>query len=59
MASDELDFRPFQFRSPESSDRKWLEWFREEYGRRLYNIDVDPKPDAPFRLDVTAFVAAC
>jgi AraC-like DNA-binding protein len=53
MASDELDFRPFQFRSPESSDRKWLEWFREEYGRRLYNIDVDPKPDAPFRLDVT------
>lgn len=53
MAPDELDFRPLQFRSPESPDRKWLEWFRDEYGRRLYNIDIDPNPDAPFRLDVT------
>jgi AraC-like DNA-binding protein len=53
MTADELDFRPLQFKSPESPDRKWLEWFRDEYGRRLYNIDIDPNPDAPFRLDVT------
>lgn len=52
MASDELDFRPIQFKSPESPDRNWLEWFREEYGRRLYSIDIDPHPDAPFRLNV-------
>ncbi len=52
MASDELDFRTLQFKSPESPDRKWLEWFRDEYGRRLYKIDIDPNPDAPFRLEV-------
>lgn len=52
MASDELDFRPLRFKSPESPDRQWLEWFRDEYGRQLYNIDIDPNPDSPFRLDV-------
>ena len=52
MASDELDFKTLQFKSPESPDRKWLEWFRDEYSRRLYKIDIDPDPDAPFRLDV-------
>ncbi|MBA7481666.1 hypothetical protein ES707_17140 [subsurface metagenome] len=52
MASDILDFRPLRFKSPESPDRKWLEWFRDQYSRQLYNIDIDPNPDTPFRLEV-------
>jgi AraC-like DNA-binding protein len=56
MAADDLDFRNRQFKSPASPDRKWLEWFRDEYGRRLYKIEIDPAPDAPFQMDVTTRV---
>jgi len=51
MPSDESDFRKFSFKSPDIVDRKWLEWFREEYSRRFYKLDIDPSPDAPFRME--------
>jgi AraC-like DNA-binding protein len=54
MTSDSHEFRKRRFKSPELVDRKWLEWFREEFGRQLYNIDFEPSPDAPFRMEATS-----
>ncbi len=48
--SDVHDFRKVQFASPEPVNRKWLEWFSEEFGREHFNLDMQPAPDIPFRL---------
>jgi len=53
MSSDELDFRKLSFKSPEAVDRRWLEWFREEFGRRMFRVDIEPAADVPFWLDNT------
>jgi AraC-like DNA-binding protein len=53
MTVDERNFRKLHFKSPETYDRRWIEWFREEFNRQLYNIDIQPDPDAPFRLEAT------
>jgi AraC-like DNA-binding protein len=51
MPSDEPDFKKLSFKSPDAPDRRWLEWFREEYSRQFYKLDIEPRLDAPFRLD--------
>lgn len=48
--SDPHDFRKHQFASPKDVDRNWLEWFSEEFGREHFKLDMQPAPDAPFRL---------
>lgn len=48
--SDPYDFRKLQFVSPETVDRKWLDWFSEEFGREHFKFDMQPAADAPFRL---------
>lgn len=53
MSSDESDFTKLNFRSPEAPECQWLEWFREEYGRQLYKLDIEPDSDAPFKLEAT------
>src|SRR5688500_11056208 len=50
ILSDMHDFRKVQFASPEPVNRKWLEWFSEEFGREHFNLDMQPVPDIPFRL---------
>lgn len=54
MPSDDSDFKKFHFKSPDRVDRKWLEWFREEYGRRVYGVDMEPDPDVPLSLEGTS-----
>ena len=54
MASIELDFRKLQFKSPDTVDRPWLEWFREEFSQRMFQSDVEIDATAPFWLDATA-----
>ena len=56
MASEELDFRRLHYKSPEFFDRKWFEWFREEFARRVFGVDMAPDPDVPFSLEGTARV---
>jgi AraC-like DNA-binding protein len=53
MTADQRAFRKTHFRAPETFDRQWVEWFREEFNRQLYNIDIEPDPDAPFRFEAT------
>ncbi|CAN1724209.1 AraC family transcriptional regulator, positive regulator of tynA and feaB [Hyphomicrobium sp. 1Nfss2.1] len=53
MTARELDFSRLNFRSPETPDRKWLEWFREEFSRRVFQADVETNADAPFWLDAS------
>jgi AraC-like DNA-binding protein len=48
--SEELDFSKMRFELPETSDRKTLEWIREEFGRRHFRVDIEPDADAPLRL---------
>lgn len=53
MASDQPDFKKFCFKSPDVVDRKWLEWFREEYGRQYVNLDLELASDVPAQFDLT------
>lgn len=53
MTSAEQDFRRVRFKSPETVDKPWLEWFREQYGRQFYKLDVEPCSDSAFKLEVT------
>jgi AraC-like DNA-binding protein len=53
MDSDDRDFRKFQFKSPAVVDRKWLEWFREQYGRQFVKLDIELAPDVPPQFDLT------
>jgi AraC-like DNA-binding protein len=54
MSADGDDFRKIHFKSPDAVDRRWLEWFREEFSRQLYRIDIEPSADAPFELEATS-----
>jgi AraC-like DNA-binding protein len=56
MTSSHDDFKKRHLKSPEVFDRAWLEWFREEFGRQLYRIELEPSPDAPFKIDATSRV---
>jgi AraC-like DNA-binding protein len=53
MSSGNLNFEKQHFESPEKPTQDWLDWFRDEFGRRLYKIDVEPDPDTPFKLAAT------
>ena len=53
MSLDESDFKKFHFRSPDMVDRKWLEWFREEYGRQFAKVDPTFQPVVPPHLRLT------
>ena len=54
MTTGECDFRRLQFKTPEVVDRNWLEWFREEFSRRVFRMDFQPNPDVPLRFDGTS-----
>ncbi len=54
MAASQRDFRKLDYESPAAFDRKWFEWFREEYARCVYRVDMAPAPDVPFRLKGTS-----
>jgi AraC-like DNA-binding protein len=56
MSSDEPDFKKLYYKSPETYDRSWLEWFREEFGRQVYRVDMQPNPDVPFKMTATTRV---
>ena len=53
MTSAEEDFRKVRFKAPETVDRPWLEWFRDEFSLRMFQSDVDVDVSAPFWLDAT------
>ncbi|MCG2666480.1 hypothetical protein XI06_10210 [Bradyrhizobium sp. CCBAU 11434] len=52
--SGEPNFSRLQFDLPETSDRKTLEWIREEFGRRHFRVDIEPDAEAPLRLNGTS-----
>lgn len=54
MTGNEHDFRRIRFRSPEAVDKRWLEWFREEFSRRVFQMDFRPDPDVPLRFEGTS-----
>lgn len=53
MTSAEQDFRRVRFKSPETVDKPWLEWFRDEFSLRMFQSDVDVDVNTPFWLDAT------
>lgn len=53
MSLEQKNFRKLHFKSPDTFDPKWIEWFREEYGRQLYKLDIEPNPEAPFKFEAT------
>jgi AraC-like DNA-binding protein len=53
MPPDDLDFRRLHYKSPEAYDRKWLEWFREEFASRMFRVDMELSRDVPFSLEGT------
>lgn len=51
MQTVQQDFSKRHFRSPEDPDRAWMEWYREEFSRRLYHLDIEPRPDTRFKVE--------
>jgi AraC-like DNA-binding protein len=57
MPVDDNNFRKFHFTSPNIVDRRWLEWFREEYGRKFAKVEFDLASDVPPHLRLSTRVA--
>lgn len=53
MQAEQRDFRRRRFKSPARPDRAWIAWFREEYSRRMYDLDVEPLGEGPFTVEGT------
>ena len=51
MNGEELDFRQIQFRTPENPSQLWMEWFLEEFARKVFRINIDPRIEQVYRLD--------
>jgi len=50
MIADDVDLRPRQFSTDQIPARDRVERWREEFGRTLVRVDVEPSPDEPFRV---------
>jgi AraC-like DNA-binding protein len=54
MASNAIDFTPVQFSTCALPERDRLPMWREEFGRQIVRVDIEPlSDDSPFRSDVT------
>ncbi|MBZ9603091.1 helix-turn-helix transcriptional regulator [Phyllobacterium chamaecytisi] len=51
MTAEKFDFRRVHFFSPAQSDRPWIDRYCEEHRRQLYDLDIVPHADAPFRFE--------
>lgn len=67
MSADELDFRRLHFKSPETFDRNWLEWFLDEFARHQSNVQMDVARDQQLSLegisrvlpDLSVYLGSC
>jgi AraC-like DNA-binding protein len=51
MTADDLDLQPRRFSTDEFPERERVERWREEFGRTLVKVDVEPlAPDQPFKV---------
>lgn len=55
-AADSLDFRHFRFRTPSLVSRNWIDWYREEFSRRMFGLDIEPGCEGQLRIDATTRV---
>jgi AraC-like DNA-binding protein len=54
MATDEVDLKPKRFSTDELPERERLSRWREEFGRTIVNVDIEPlSSDLPFRAEAT------
>ncbi|WP_413990691.1 helix-turn-helix transcriptional regulator [Labrys okinawensis] len=53
MTSEKFDFRRVHFYSPDQSVHQWIDWYCDEHRRKLYDLAITPRADAPFRLEST------
>ena len=51
-----LDFRRLRFQTPEIVDRNWLDWYREEFSRHMFGVEVTPGADRQLWVDATTRV---
>jgi AraC-like DNA-binding protein len=47
------DFRKVSFSSPEKADRRWLDWYREEYARLLSRLEFEVDDENELRVQTT------
>ena len=47
------DFRKVSFASPEKADRRWLDWYREEYARLLSRLEFEVDDENELRVQTT------
>ena len=51
MSLHGFDFRRLHFCSPANPDRRWVDWFCEEFSRQNFNVEVTPLGGAPLLID--------
>jgi AraC-like DNA-binding protein len=52
MHPDSIDFAPVRFSTDDLPEHDRAAMWREQFGRKLFRLDVEPLPDVPFRLDL-------
>ena len=52
MITDQ-SFGRIRFSAPDMVDRQWLDWYRDEFSRRMFQCDVEMDAERPFRLNAT------
>ena len=49
MPAGAADFMSLRFSTRELAERMRVPMWREEFGRRIVHVDIDPSSDVPFR----------
>jgi AraC-like DNA-binding protein len=55
-AGESHDFRKFRFQTPAITDRNWIDWYREEFSRQMFGVEVVPGADRQLWVDATTRV---
>jgi AraC-like DNA-binding protein len=51
MIAPANDFRKVRFVSPQKPDRRWLDWYREEFGRHFSRLNYEVAPGSALGLE--------
>ena len=53
MNAEHADFAPVRFSTDDLPERDRIPAWRDFFGPRIFNAEIEPAADAPFRIDVT------
>jgi hypothetical protein len=59
MQAAASDFSPLRFSTHELPERERVPMWREEFGRSMVHVEMEPLSDAPFHAEATHVARVC